>query len=461
MKLSKPLIQLSINYIIALKKDIKMAKFILKFLLYFLSALIYLSTKWISKNFGFPTTSQIIFQLSLMNKSISAIPNGMIYSYTEIIYKCLYFASFMISIEILIFIARNKYSKAKVYSSFIHKIDKFILSKLYISIFVLSALYFCNFFSLHHYFYEQFKNESLYKNYVNPKDVNITKPKLAKNLILIYMESLENTYRNKKIFGRNLLQRIDNIQATEFARYKQTLGTQWTIASQFSTQCGMPINIKYVDYNNICLTDILSNHGYYNIYLQGTSLDFTNKRSFLQKHNINKMFGKEELVNQGVRLLSDWGVYDDDLFIKAKRLIKEMHDNGKLFNLTILTGDTHEPGYASTSCKEKGISSISDIVECSSNQIADLVHFIIQNGYLNDTNIVLIGDHLFPRDTVFNNIPKNKRYILNRFISKDHYLPNREEILHMDMLPTILTFLGFKIQGERMGLGKSGFNLLK
>lgn len=66
---------------------VKIIKFILKYLLYFLSALIYLSTEWISKNFDLPTTSQIIFQISLMNKSINAIPNGMIYSYTKIINK--------------------------------------------------------------------------------------------------------------------------------------------------------------------------------------------------------------------------------------------------------------------------------------------------------------------------------------------------------------------------------------
>ena len=97
------------------------------------------------------------------------------------------------------------------------------------------------------------------------------------------------------------------------------------------------------------------------------------------------------------------------------------------------------------------------IVKCSSRQVADFIKFIQDNGYDKDTNIVIIGDHLFNKDNTLNNISKSERYIFNRFISKDDHQLNSEEILHVDMLPSILTFIGFEVQGGRLGLGQNKF----
>ncbi len=101
------------------------------------------------------------------------------------------------------------------------------------------------------------------------------------------------------------------------------------------------------------------------------------------------------------------------------------------------------------------------IVKCSSRQVADFLKFIQDNGYDKDTNIVIIGDHLFHKDSTLNDISKSERYIFNRFISQDNYQTNSEEILHVDMLPSILTFIGFEVEGERLGLGKNKFKQKK
>ena len=337
------------------------------------------------------------------------------------------------------------------------KFDNFIISKLHIWALILSILYFSQTFSFYSYLSDKLNQKKLFINYANPEQVKI-KPNHPKNLVLIYLESIEDAYKNSNIFGKNLLASLDDLEGTSFKNYQQIVGT-WTLASTFGTQCGIPIMLDYLNYNNLCLSDILNKHGYYNVYMQGTSLDFNNKRPFFSKHKYNEIYGREEWINKGDRSLSEWGIYDDDLFKEALIKFKELHATGRLFSLTILTGDTHEPkGYLSQYCKNKGASSITEIIECSTGLVANFVRFIKDNGYMQDTNIVIIGDHLYPRDILFNNIPKSKRYIFNRFISEKAPIKNREEIVLYDLFPTIMDFIGLKIEGGRLGIGKTGLN---
>jgi phosphoglycerol transferase len=52
----------------------------------------------------------------------------------------------------------------------------------------------------------------------------------------------------------------------------------------------------------------------------------------------------------------------------------------------------------------------------------------------------------------------NNRTIFNYWISVDNVVKNRERIVHFDIAPSILDFIGLKVQGGRYGLGYSGFS---
>lgn len=91
--------------------------------------------------------------------------------------------------------------------------------------------------------------------------------------------------------------------------------------------------------------------------------------------------------------------------------------------------------------------------------MADFVQSMRKNGYLKDTNVVIIGDHLAMYNPEYKALDRTKqRYIYNRFISNQTVsdqavTKNRENILHFDVLPTILDFMGFEVQGGKLGLG--------
>jgi phosphoglycerol transferase len=70
-----------------------------------------------------------------------------------------------------------------------------------------------------------------------------------------------------------------------------------------------------------------------------------------------------------------------------------------------------------------------------------------------------MGDHLAMENPVYDKLETTKeRHIYNRFISAKTITKNRENILHFDMYPTILEFIGFKVEGGKLGLGFNGIS---
>jgi phosphoglycerol transferase len=291
----------------------------------------------------------------------------------------------------------------------------------------------------------------------------------TKNLVIIYMESLEAAYANEQLFGEDRIAPLTQLQGASFARYRQVPGTGWTIAAIVATQCGVPLErVGLFDINTqgqviedflpraTCLSDILERQGYRNVFMGGASLRFSGKGNFLHSHHYDEAYGKEDWVARGAdpHRMNGWGLYDDDLFAHAKDKLRQLHAEGKPFNLTVLTVDTHEPaGFKSRDCQVRG-ERFEGVVECSARQVADFVAFIKQSGYLDDTNVVILGDHLARKNPVADRLETlPERYIFNKFISQAPMHKNREEIVHFDLLPTMLEFIGFDAGGRQMALG--------
>ena len=300
------------------------------------------------------------------------------------------------------------------------------------------------------------------------------RPGQLKNLVLIYVESLEETYGDTAVWGRDLLAPLRGLGGVSFARFGPAPGTNWTIAGMVATQCGVPLKIysqqdikprgegaRTFLPGATCLGDILQRHGYRNVFLGGAPLSFAGKGKFLQDHGYGVTFGREEWMKEGVakKSVGEWGLHDDELFARAKVKLKELHASGQRFNLTLLTLDMHNPhGFRSPACVKRGLKSFEDIVECTSHQTADFVRFIRDSGYLKDTNVVIVGDHLAVSNPVYDALRRiQHRRIYNQFISLDAPRKNTEDILPFDLFPTILEFTGFTVPGERLGLGYSAF----
>jgi phosphoglycerol transferase len=312
-------------------------------------------------------------------------------------------------------------------------------------------------------------------NYVPPESVAL-RERAPRNLIMIYMESLELGYADPSAFGRNLIEPLTQLKGAHFPAYEQAPGTGWTIAALVATQCGVPLErVSIFDVNTqgqmmdsflskaTCLPDLLAQRGYRNVFLGGAASSFAGKDKFLQQHHYHEIYGKDEWLRQGAseQAMNGWGLYDADLFREAKSKLRELAASKQRFNLSLLTVDTHEPGgMLSAQCAQQGFQQRFDgVVSCAAAEVADFVRFAEQNGYLEDTNIVIVGDHLSRKNPLSPQLEQMpQRTIFNTFLSRQSAAPNRAQLLHFDMLPTVLEFIGYEVPGGRLGLGYSGFN---
>lgn len=312
------------------------------------------------------------------------------------------------------------------------------------------------------------------RHYVPPATVAVHGDR-PKNLVLIYVESLEAAYADRRLFGSNLIAPLTDLEADGFPSFVQVPGTGWTIAAMVATQCGVPLKrVTIFDENTqgeqvrsflpnaTCLGDILARHGYRNVFMGGASPSFAGKGRFLRAHSYHEVLGKEDWQAEGVpqELMNGWGLFDHALFSRARAKLDQLHASGQRFNLTLLTVDTHEPaGHLSRHCARRGHAGFEGVIRCSAAELADFVRYVRERGYLADTNIVILGDHTARRNPLSEALERlPERALYNAFIGAAVPARNREHLLHFDLLPTILEFSGFTVSGGRLGLGYSGFN---
>jgi len=450
----------------------------LRFFAYWLAFFFLFSSFWITNNFGKPSIEQIIYHLQFGLEGLVDTDTRLLDSFVQqgiLVPLCfalaLLLSEVVLAYHLLSHLKSGTPPNRKHYTS-LHKINRitywFIHHRAPIYTLVACFVFFAINFSLVSYIAQKFGKDYFTENYLNPNNVEIVLKK-PKNLILIYVESLETSYRDPKLFNRNLLKSLDDLNGASFEYFQQAPGTNWTIAGITASQCGIPLKsltlydgngvgekIKSFLPNAVCLSDILHAHGYYNVYMGGDALSFSGKGNFFANHHYDERYGRNELKGQLTETqMNYWGLYDDDLLSKVKPKLKELHNKKQPFNLTITTIDTHGPdGYYSTLCKKQGVKDFSGIVECTSNQVADFVSHVKKQGYLKDTNIVIIGDHLAmynPAHEALDMTPK--RYIYNTLITNKKFSKTRDHILHFDLFPTILELSGFDVKGGKLALG--------
>lgn len=313
-------------------------------------------------------------------------------------------------------------------------------------------------------------NGYLDRNYVAP---DYRRPLHARNLVLIYVESLESTYRD--VLGRDSLVDIDRETRDWSAapKFTQVFGTGWTTAALVATQCGLPlrppVGSTYSDVNKhissrgailsnaVCLGDLLHQAGYVNVFMTGAALDFGGVGEFIANHGYERILGREEWIGAGERELTNWGLPDDRLFRKAEAEFDALLSAGTPFNLTVLTIDNHGPhGILNDHCKSAGVTDFLGIVACNAGLAASFIHHVREMDRQGMTDIVVMGDHLAmenPVSSVLNAEPE--RYVYDRFLSGAAGKPWRGAVTHFDFFPSILEMLGFTSASRRAGLGTS------
>lgn len=325
--------------------------------------------------------------------------------------------------------------------------------------------------------------------YVKP---TVTSDKHKRNLVLIYLESGEATLGDNQLFEKDAFAPLkeatkasDGWQSVDGLR--QNRGGGWTMAGLTATQCGFPLKgIGSVTGNgplnqlggevnsylgaSTCLGDVLDEHGYNNVFLGGANPSYAAKDIFLNSHGYSEIKGLSEWRAAGEpekNFRSDWGLSDERLMAHAKDEIDKLHAEaertGQPFNLSMLTLDTHAPVHVFDYCNVDTQNVASSVFFCSMTQVTGFVDHMKAKGYLDDTAVVIMGDHLIPlsaSDPSHEQLDAtDNRTIFNRIWipGKDPSSKLQPRVDQLNMYPTILEAAGLTLKDHEAGLGVSAF----
>lgn len=296
-------------------------------------------------------------------------------------------------------------------------------------------------------------------------------PESPKNLVVIYLESLERTYMDDTRFP-GLTPNLSELEkrAVTFTDLGQTEGATFTIGGMVATQCGVPLILaggensmrvsQFLSGAN-CMGDILSEAGYILSYLGGASTEFAGKGAFYETHSYDEVTGLEQLrpTLADPAYLSEWGVQDDTLFDLARDRFDRLAASDQPFVLTLLTLDTHHPnGHADTNriCKEMpysdGSNPVLNAVLCDDYLAGQFIEEILSGPHADETVIAIMSDHLAMVNTAADQLRAGPRRNLLMIIDPDreHQVVDRAGTT-LDTGPTLMNMLGFDV--PLMGLG--------
>ena len=321
------------------------------------------------------------------------------------------------------------------------------------------------------------------KYYVSTANVELTFPEKKKNLVYIYMESMEMSLADESHGGGksvNVIPELTDIALendcfngdTDILNGARSLyNSTWTIAGLVAQTSGLPLGINHVLTNNInsissfmpgatTLGDILEKEGYHNVFMLGSDAKFGNRDVYFKEHgnydiddyywarNNNKLPDKSYYVW--------WGYEDDKLFTYAKEELTSLAESDEPFALSLLTVDTHfVNGYLCDDCPDRFTSQYSNVLACSSKKVSELVEWIEAQPWGEDTVIVLNGDHLCMDSKYYEDMPEDyERKTYTAIINSSKKEPDTTRLYStMDLFPTTLSAMGVTIKGDRLGLG--------
>lgn len=337
------------------------------------------------------------------------------------------------------------------------------------------------------YFEEQNTVSTLYEDHYTKTDSSFVQfPKRKKNLIYIYMESMESSFADQQHgggFDDNLIPNLtklaqDNVDftsknSTVLNGGQVTNNTSWTVAGMVAQTSGTPLGVSNSKYNHsfdedmlfmpnvVSLGDLLKQQGYSNTLMCGSEASYAGRANYFRQHGDYEILDLNEAHESG-KLPKNyhewWGFEDSKLIDFAKEEITKLAKKDQPFNFTMLTADTHfKDGYLCEDCPDTYDEQYENVIVCSDQRIAEFVQWIQQQDFYEDTVIVLAGDHL-SMDGLINQavgLDYQRKTYFTVINGPEYTLDQNRSYTTLDIFPTTVEALGAQIEGHRLGLGTS------
>ena len=464
-------------------------------LLLILAKIIYAVSDWYSLRFGV-SFEEVLFTITspLSGSDVSFIDEVIDYVIPFVIN-----ALAIVILLVLVFTILSRIIKVQIHMTIgkskrtigFHKIYQLICFVGVFTTLVNSVIYGVDALQLEEYVARKLDDTTIYEDYyVKPTQSIITSNTKTRNIIYIYLESMETTYASTDIGGYQtdnyipLLTDLANSNIS-FSHNSMlgganvTAGAGWTMGALYSSTTGVPFSVP-VNGNNMnsfenftpgitSLGDVLEEKGYTQVFLCGSDGTFGGRQNYFEQHGNYNVIDYYDMIEKEY-IDKDyyvwWGIEDKKLYDIAKTELLELSSNDTPFNFTMLTVDTHHvDGYVCESCTNTYDSQLANVLQCADQQINDFIIWCQQQDFYEETVIVITGDH-FRMDSTLVSVAADEsgRRLYNCYINsaKEPALPTQNRIFtSLDFFPTTLSAMGFDIAGNRLGLGTDLFSTQK
>lgn len=328
--------------------------------------------------------------------------------------------------------------------------------------------------------------------YVDPNTTKLTFPEKKRNLIFIYLESMENTYFSKDLGGymdENLMPDLAELskegisfshKADTFGGPIMSTGSNWSVASMVNVGTGLPMKVP-VDGNSYgapgnflpgatAIGDILAEQGYEQTLMFGSDASFGGLDYYYESHGDFNILDYDGVRAKGWLPQNYhvwWGYEDDKLYEYAKTELLRLANTGKPFNFVMETADTHAPeGYLSPNAPTPFDSQYANTIYYSQAEATKFIRWVQEQDFYENTTIILLGDHLSMASAFFEGMDSNyQRTCYNLILNPHPSVANvGNEIVYnrtwalFDMFPTMLASIGVEIEGNKLALGTNLFS---
>lgn len=470
------------------KKKARAVK-IVSLILFFLGMLAYTATIWGGEAYGDLSPDQIL--INLISPTVGN-EVGVYYGIFEgpVLKTAFYTAVFALITFSPYKLTLNRNGKKRVLiSDLALRITSLLVS---IAMLIGSFAFGITKFQLVDLFSAYFFNSSfIEKNYTAPADADINFPEQKRNLILIYLESMENTFLSKELGGymeENLIPELTELAnegyvfshtENKLGGFLPSTGAGWSVAAMVNMGFGLPMKVPtdgnaYGSAGNFlpggtAIGDILHEQGYEQTVMFGANAAFGGLDHYFNLHGEFNIIDHSAAIKKG--LIPDdyyvwWGYEDDKLYEFAKDELTRLSETGKPFHFIMETADTHAPeGYLSENAEKKFPDQYSNTIYYSQKEAVKFVRWIQSQPFYENTTVFIIGDHLTMASCISENVKDYQRTCFNLVLNPDESLKNLSESRFVnrkwaafDMFPTMLAGIGVQIEGNRLGIGTNLFS---
>ena len=261
----------------------------------------------------------------------------------------------------------------------------------------------------------------------------------SKNLVVIFAESLEQTFFDEETFPGLLpnlkgLSMNDNFLVDNYTNILEEGG--WTMGGLTAMLCGIRLITPIGGENFMdrvrgsflpgarCLGDVLADANYTLHYMGGAHKQFAGKDKLFDSHGFEKVEGGER--RKGGEPTAPWGRFDDalldDVLERYTQLAEEEDSSINPFGIFMETVDTHAPGgvvspkCASTRPYGDGKNGMLNSVHCSDALIVDFLEELQTHSAFKKTVVAIVSDHLAHANTADQLLKKSRAKRLNTFL---------------------------------------------